>query len=593
MLTMMAAAAANTPASWIDWLLSLKDFWLKALTLGTVALTLWLIFGQFRQAARLIYHMKAIPEDEEESPPLKSIPAWKWPRLLIRDLFRTIYSVGLTFWIILRNINAVALRKYTIADVTRIWIEHDIFGMRLRGSWANRSEKAKDSRTECLITVPHPGIVSKAAERINRYTARVAELEAHSAGEKPGFFCPIKIESGYIAPLHLLSGLLVHFDDTWPKILNGFEAEAELDDTLRRLKVSRNFQQIQTYIYYCWLLWGPSIPVCGPTCTRWGQDMLWLQYGFGDENNSINIVGERGPLTTKMTTFLAGTSAAAGADKGVMAVPALVQGRLYYDHVSTFSGSEAAGAAGVKKSGSATESRSLLFVDEIRSDIKGGERSLYYSGYLWVMFVVMAEDGDRFLPLHPEDRRNDGRENPLKSRLPWKDSIPFFEHGNFADAETCMFGKEQLVQKALTGLVALVEQNGKDGFPLQFAYSCAIDDPNCRWCDAEGKAPKGAKRYEQLAFPALAGGRQIVEIMEDRLTEEMKNPESEIGKLVSEGRVTFKRFSSEKGGHPHSACNLPAHVDHHLEVLEALNEQIKLEEEARRKVEAEKKKKGA
>jgi len=583
MLFMMAAAAADQPLSWIDWLLSFKDFWIKLIGLAMLALTLWLILGQFQQSAKLIYHMKAIPEKEWEAPSWEEMPKWKWPGLLIRFLFRAAGAVGKTFLIAARNPTAWMLRKYTIADVTRIWIEHDIFEKRLTGGWANRSDKTKDTRAECLITVQNPGIVSKAAQKINRYAARVAELGAHAVGEKPGFYCPVKIESGYIAPLHLLSGLLVHFDETWPKILTGFENEAGLDDTLRRLGIPESFQQIQTYIYYCWLLWGPSIPVCGAECARWGRGKLWLQYGFGDENNSINIVDDRKTLTAQMTSFLANASA------GVMAVPASVQGRLHYDHVSTFSGSDAAGAAGVKKSGSTTESRSLLFVDAIEPDVKGGGRAPYYSGYLWVMFIIMTKDGDRFLPLHPDDARSaTGKENPLMSRLPWKDSLPFFEHGNFADPETCMFGKAQLVEKALAGLVSLVAETEKAGFPLQFAYSCAIDDPNCRWHDSEGKEPEGRERNDQLAFPSLAGGPQIVKILKDRLDEEAKNPESEIGKLVSEGRVTFQRFSSDVLGHPHSACNLPAHVDHHLEVIEELIEEKKREEE---KANARKKKK--
>ena len=78
-------------------------------------------------------------------------------------------------------------------------------------------------------------------------------------------------------------------------------------DNYRRLvqqdkdKCSAELLELKSFLFNCWLLWGPSITHC--SCGMWsapndgygpdGQSKkipIILQYGYGDENNSIDVL---------------------------------------------------------------------------------------------------------------------------------------------------------------------------------------------------------------------------------------------------------------------------------------------------------------
>src|SRR5262249_15204118 len=63
----------------------------------------------------------------------------------------------------------------------------------------------------------------------------------------------------------------------------------------------RELRELRSFLFNCWLLWGPSIQPC--SCEQWASGSgagrsvdLMIQYGYGDENNSIDIL-VRGGLT--------------------------------------------------------------------------------------------------------------------------------------------------------------------------------------------------------------------------------------------------------------------------------------------------------
>jgi hypothetical protein len=106
--------------------------------------------------------------------------------------------------------------------------------------------------------------------------------------------------------------------------------------------------------------------------------------------------------------------------------------------------------------------------------------------------------------------------------------MPFFEHGNVADAATYSFFKEQVARKALAGIRLLQESDpGMAG--IRFQYVCAVDDSGC------GAEP----------FSAVAGQTSIREHLTSLLHKEFED-------LLASGRVVMP----EKPKAKHDACNL-------------------------------------
>lgn len=386
------------------------------------------------------------------------------------------------------------------------------------------------------------------------------------------FLCAVKVKTGFVAPLHLLAGLLVRYNEKWADILAGFELDTSDISGLKILgPTARDVRQIQSFIYHCWLLWGPSIPLCDDSCDWWASDNMIVQYGFGDENNSVEIVGKRTEVLDDMKALMKNDPGFAG-----MAWPATVVGLLQYSSIAEtlnipkalreswqgkqderpilFLSRESHYDAGE----GAMESNSFdggIFAEETKR--KPGT-SLYYSAYLWIMFVVLRKVGDNWVVLHAPD------EEPLAggfaaSSQPWKASIPFFEHANLADGESCAYGKRQLAAKALNGLAELAALIPDDGESLRLAYATAVDDPNCGRPLALGDL--------------LSGGKTIAALMRERL--EAAAPDggtNPLARLLREGvdgpLLTFEHFNSDIGHHPHSGCSMPSHIRAHYEWLD-------------------------
>lgn len=99
--------------------------------------------------------------------------------------------------------------------------------------------------------------------------------------ESPAFLSRIAISTGFAAPLHLLTGVLARYEQEWQPVAEGYGRSVIQADDPYRYGTAR---RIQSFIFDCWLLWGPSIPVC--TCPQWFGEVA-LQYGYGDENNAL------------------------------------------------------------------------------------------------------------------------------------------------------------------------------------------------------------------------------------------------------------------------------------------------------------------
>lgn len=277
-------------------------------------------------------------------------------------------------------------------------------------------------------------------------------LRTHHPLEPPAFLSRLAISSGFVAPLHLLTGVLARYGEQWQPIVEGYgRSVIRQGDPLRHTPARR----VQSFIFDCWLMWGPSIPVC--TCPQWYGDVA-LQYGYGDENNSLTL---RCSSPELIRSLLLATDDATAPDRHArrFAVQSRVTGTLRW-------------GPGLRRHDICPAQSSIWRDDRLVLDVTETEPSLrsaggteeqvsatYYSAYLWVAFVLCdASTGE---PLHPDE--------------PWRNLVPFFEHGNIADPAVYDFHKEQLAAKALHGALRLLETH-RD---LRLRFVCAIDEACC------------------------------------------------------------------------------------------------------------------
>lgn len=288
----------------------------------------------------------------------------------------------------------------------------------------------------------------------------------------------LEVEDGFIAPLHLIAGLLHRVDDEWREILTVYKKDMT-DEQKKQTGASwrqalKAIRPIQKFTFDCWLLWGPSIPICDDTCSRHQGTLSSIQLGYGDENSSIEIVGNHETIG-RTVGALAGKR-----DGAELAVNVATQGWISHSHV--YSADRGVSAA-IRKSWEADKNgRVLLLLEHDGATGSINPRSdpgFYYTAYLWVCFVTMRDKGGEFLPISSSDDARD----ISSSRAPWLDFMPFFEHGNIAESDTYGFLKRQLALKALGGLARLVDDwaaaHPGEPYPLKFAYACAVDDSGC------------------------------------------------------------------------------------------------------------------
>lgn len=440
---------------------------------------------------------------------------------------------------------------------------------RLR-AWRVRMRRFVAKEGDWTIYLDNPSQINARMGEVQRYFD-VLRSEGVEEGQREHFLCAVEVASGFIAPLHLLTGLLVEFNDKWGPILRGFDRDAMDYEGIAMGEASMDLRQIQMFIYNCWLLWGPSIPICG--CRQWDARYRVLQYGFGDENNCIEVVGDAGAIASQLKNLARaevdydracrsnGENAVTARPLAAMAVPANVLGQLRLS--GSLRGEDGRLVNALPKAartswGGGQDERPVLFISTIESgapskgNLKRMERrvgritvddaalpSRYYSAYLWVGFVLLGRSGDSWRPLS---------EILGKPGQRWKDFVPFFEHGNLADRESCAFGKRQLAAKTIAAFSRLVEGHPPGAFAHRFAFACAIDEPGCGY---------------PLAYPEWGGGPSMRELLKQALHQAVERGDPAAGRLLEEGILRFDHFDGRPGHHDYAACQLPAMVASH------------------------------
>jgi GNAT superfamily N-acetyltransferase len=280
---------------------------------------------------------------------------------------------------------------------------------------------------------------------IDRYFNALAS-QRHHTNQQPMFLSKVTIRSGFVAPLHLLTGVLARYEEDWLPIVEGYGRSVIRPGDPFRYSQAR---KMQAFIFDCWLLWGPSIPVC--TCPEWHGEVA-LQYGFGDEDNSLSL---RCSSPEILRLF--------GGQNSVQ-----LDGLAWQTRVSgILKWGAALGASGFCPAQRAIwhDKRLVLDITDQPNGIRraGGTEeqvfALYYSAYLWITFVMCAPDTGE--PLNPDHQ--------------WRDLIPFFMHGNVADGDAYDFQGTQLARAALEGALQLLRAEPD----LVLRFASAIDETAC------------------------------------------------------------------------------------------------------------------
>jgi GNAT superfamily N-acetyltransferase len=329
--------------------------------------------------------------------------------------------------------------------------------------------------------------------RIQRYFKVLERTRSPRVQDRDRFISKVEVATGFLAPLHLLTGLVNHYDDNWPPVIQSYgrlvtrpdDPFDEFSDPTRVMR--REPRHGQAFLFYCWLLWGPSIPLC--TCSQWIGGKT-LQFGYGDESNSLPLLVSDESLEHLAGMFIGRpkgeTAATATGDERTAAWPLFA--RRLAVQVSI---------VGVPRWGPGLKREDLcsaqqgvrdrdtygLVLEYERHTEAGGlavdREARYYSAYIWVMFVIEDESGQ---PLSPAER--------------WRNLLPFFEHANVGEDATYTFLKETLVRKALGSVARLIQATERrGGRQVKFRYACAVDDSGC---GQELYAPAVVKIREEM-----------------------------------------------------------------------------------------------
>jgi hypothetical protein len=286
------------------------------------------------------------------------------------------------------------------------------------------------------------------------------------------FLTSISVENGFVAPMYLVRGLLSQFETDWRDALQRFNRAIGQDPAVLRA--------VQVFEFYCWLLWGPSIPVCD--CLRWAGNFRVLQYGYGDENNSFPLIlddrvyDDSWPMIRARLREAAQLPGGGEAEPLPMAIASKFQGTLVWGpsylskkkkvpNVYTLPTMNGRMDFDLKEVHDKRPRRSgfdglmLRAGGNLAWETGWSQSDHYYSAYLWIMFEVCDAEGK---PLYerPEDR--------------WRSLFPLFEHSNVAQGQTLLFLKHRLAEKARK---AIEQLEGDESQPKRrFRYLCAADD---------------------------------------------------------------------------------------------------------------------
>lgn len=431
-----------------------------------------------------------------------------------------------------------------------------------RDDWRKRLvERVRAMSDGRLISVDSCDTMISVRKELITYFEYIEE-HLNRTGQSAQTLCKVHVEHGFLAPIFLITGLIAAFKEDWEPIVNTYGMQ--VDDQGRHFEstfvaspgTERDFAAFRLFQFNCWLLWGPSIPIC--TCKQWSLgEVIAFQFGFGDENNSIEMVTRLDETDWKIRQILASASqggiAAGGASiTGYLKPSKFVQKELCRSQKHLLSESVR---------GKAPE-RLAIVIESPRDAVSDlstphSAQNFYYSAYIWAMFIVCDATGKPLFPYVPgkgatEDYR-------------WRNLLPFFVHGNIADAATYRRHKYMLARQ-ICGSVRQLLGEHKD---LYLRFACALDESACgsaTYADSMGNrhgdgTQEGAQKMAEQAA-GLVPKDSIRSILAEVVTETSAHDERLRG-FVEQGRLRIvhgKDSGAAKGRRldlDYAACHLP------------------------------------
>jgi hypothetical protein len=428
--------------------------------------------------------------------------------------------------------------------------DHRVELQRWKAQLDNHLNDVSTSDGEIIVDVDDVSKVHARADEIRNYFGVLATDRSVQRNGMDRFVSKVRVRRGFVAPLYLLSGLLAETEEEWGPVIEDYGRQvAEPMPQTRGTgsepapfgarEAELRLQRLQTFLFDCWLLWGPSIPLC--TCEAWHGGHPILQFGFGDENNSMALLLERPLSVEELRRFFSSERVIGNAPAvkvtGVTGVlkwgPSLVSSEI-----------------GLAQQGvcDPDEDRLAIIVENLPLVAAGDMSELaarYYSAYLWLIFVMC-----------------DDAEVPLYREQPWRGMLPFFEHANIAEEQPMAMLKRQLVVKTLSSALRLLRELPR----LHLRLACAIDEAGCG-CDLLCPPPPGESvvnvMHEIVAANDVFADLRPGGALHARLNLQPVEVDAagKVVRLWEEGM--------------YSSCNLPDLVARYYEYLESVDEQRK------------------
>lgn len=328
-------------------------------------------------------------------------------------------------------------------------------------------------------------IFSDNQRKIEKYFQAQVDL-----GRTPRFLSRIEFGSGYLAPTYLVSGPLSEYDEDWTKIVDDYpEKMRRLQDKSDPLTALPDLRKLQSFIWDCWVQWGPSVPIT--SSDSWRQREVALQFGYGDENNSLPLrlkrefrgdeAGETHWSGCRFEDWQQWLTTLAKPEGSGWAWPVKVKGNLRWvlrsERNRRFCRAQhdTAGAAGGESDG-----WMVFDADSITGDVDG---PMYYSAYVWVL-IAICKSSNAQLATSPANSTAQGLKSDRGYELleadsvnEWRCLIPFFQHGNIAEGSVYEIIKKELACKTIESLLNELEKAQAAGVDwLHFAFVAAYDD---------------------------------------------------------------------------------------------------------------------
>lgn len=334
-------------------------------------------------------------------------------------------------------------------------------------------------------------LTDKEDEAKRYFQALLSDLAVISNKRK--FLSSVEFRVGYVAPLYLIIGSLNRFGENWAPIHNYYcQEHSEIKEWQNKFSTKTDYldilRSVQLHEFDCWLLWGPSIPICN--CSQWhdsythGSGGVALQFGFGDENNSLPLWPNELDSPDELTKFqgLFDEVIKPKPDRGLAQTTVLRARPIWATATETEIREDASLLASLGRlcpaqKGILDENGPEIALDYISHQPAFDEQSGgYYSAYLWVMFVLCKKDTNgNITPIFPPSE--DAGADDLRQAEEWKGMLPFFEHANIANHHTYDALREMLAAKAVRELDKIVKNCLQDD--LVFVCVCSFDKTCC------------------------------------------------------------------------------------------------------------------